>query len=126
MAKFMQYRWLRNPFGANYGAAFAVAFEAGMGAYTMGFAKRVENYAKQNAPWDDRTGDARDGLTAKGHFRLTQYTIELYHTVEYGIWLEIRWDGYYGIILPTIEAMGRQFIDELDVAAVLAGGGLKR
>jgi hypothetical protein len=121
MANFMKFRWVRNPYKANYGAAFAVAFEAGMGAYTKGFAKRVEQYAKSNAPWADRTGAARDGLTAEGYFRLTQYTIVLYHTVDYGIWLEIRWNGRYAIIMPTIEAMGREFMGEIQMASFLKG-----
>lgn len=70
-------------------------------------AEEVEEYAKLHAPWDDRTGEARGGLTAEvvdeGLFR---NSIVLYHTVDYGIWLEIRWNGRYAIIVPTIEHFG--------------------
>jgi len=38
----------------------------------------------------------------------------LYHTVEYGIWLEIRWNGQYAIIIPTIEHMGPVIMAELE------------
>lgn len=70
-------------------------------------AQEVEEYAKTNAPWDDRSGEARQGLTAEvvdgGLFR---NSIVLYHTVDYGIWLEVRWNGRYAIIVPTIEHFG--------------------
>jgi hypothetical protein len=96
---------------------------AGMAAFTKGFAAQVEDYAKTNAPWNDRTGDAREGLTAVGEQRLVRYTITLYHTADYGIWLEVRWDGKYAIILPTLEAMGPALMQEL---AVLRLNGIAR
>jgi len=70
----------------------------------------LENYAKANAGWEDRTGTARAGLTAsvyeKGrasNTRLEQdYTcgVEIYHTAyndrgqRYGLWLEL---GAYNV-----------------------------
>jgi hypothetical protein len=59
--------------------------------------------AKANAPWNDITGAARRGLV--GHTQTSGYTVTivLAHTVEYGIWLEIRWQGKYAIIMPTLE-----------------------
>jgi hypothetical protein len=79
----------------------------------------VQEYARSHAPWEDRTGDARDGLTAEGDFSFVSYTITLYHTVDYGIWLETRWHGKYAIILPTIEVMGPRFMAELAAAEVM-------
>lgn len=70
------------------------------------FAQDVEDYMRENAPWEDRTGDAREGLTAEAESHGFHHTIWLYHTVDYGIWLEVRWSGQYAIIVPTIEAMG--------------------
>lgn len=70
-------------------------------------AEAVQEYAQANAPWDDRSGAARDGLTAEyASEGVFQHAIILYHTVDYGIWLEIRWNGRYAIIIPTIERMG--------------------
>lgn len=70
-------------------------------------AQEVEEYARTHASWEDRSGEARSGLTAEvvddGLFR---NSIVLYHTVDYGIWLEIRWNGRYAIIQPTIEHYG--------------------
>ena len=117
--KFASFRWLSNPFDQGFGKAFEIAFEAGLAEYTQGFAQRVQEYARANAPWEDRSGDARDGLTAKGYYKFTKYEIVLYHTVDYGIWLEVRWGGRYAIIIPTIEHMGREFMQELDMAQLL-------
>lgn len=69
-------------------------------------AREVEEYARSNAPWSDRSGEARRGLTAEAETQGQQLRIVLYHTVEYGIWLETRWNGQYAIIVPTIEHMG--------------------
>lgn len=69
-------------------------------------AQEVQEYAQSNAPWDDETGAARDGLSAEAESDGFQHSITLFHTVDYGIWLEIRWNGRYAIIMPTIEHMG--------------------
>jgi hypothetical protein len=102
--------------------AFILALDRGLAAHTVGFASRVESYAKENAPWEDRTGDAREGLTAKGQQRLFEYRIILYHTVDYGIWLEVRWGGKYAIIVPTIIHMGNELMNELSMVMTAATG----
>jgi hypothetical protein len=95
--------------------AFILALDRGMAAHTQGFAGRVQAYARENAPWTDRTGAARAGLTAQGQQRLFQYRIFLYHTVDYGIWLEVARNGKYAIIVPTIIVMGQQLMHELSI-----------
>jgi hypothetical protein len=111
-------------FQKGYGAAFQLAFHVGVSAATSQMAQTVENYAKENAPWEDRTGDARDGLAAEGDYSFYKYTIVLYHTVDYGVWLEIRWNGRWAIIMPTLEHFAPIFVAELQMAEVLKAGGL--
>jgi len=82
------------------------------------YAGEVQDYAQENAPWNDRTGDARSGLTAEASSQGNTNEIVLYHTVDYGIWLEIRNSGEYAIILPTIEHMGPR------IMAALSLGGM--
>lgn len=70
-------------------------------------APRVEAYARRNAKWRDRTGNARNGLrgipeSQKGG----PYKIILAHGVPYGIYLEVRFSGKYAIINPTIAVEG--------------------
>ncbi len=64
-----------------------------------------EAYAKENAPWTDRTGNARQSLWTEVR-DLARDTVALYlsHGVEYGVQLETRFGGRYAIIWPTMEA----------------------
>jgi hypothetical protein len=77
------------------------------------FAPEVENYMKNEAPWHDITGNARNGLSARAFREVDLIGIELSHSVAYGIYLETRFSGRYAIIEPTIDHMGpivmRQF-----------------
>lgn len=62
-----------------------------------------ENFARSNAPWTDRTGNARNGLFVE-HQRepMVIHRLITYHTMPYGLWLEVRWSGRYAIIGPTM------------------------
>jgi hypothetical protein len=68
------------------------------------FAARIEAYAKARAIWTDRTGNARQGLTARAFRTATAVTIVLFGAVSYQIWLEVANAGRYGIILKALEA----------------------
>lgn len=69
-------------------------------------APQVQNHARDTAPWRDRTGNARQGLMARQYETGTRHGIVLFHSVPYGLWLEVRWDGRYAVLLPTIQAWG--------------------
>lgn len=66
-------------------------------------AKEIEGSAQANAPWADRTGMARAGLTASVDRTGTEVTISLFHTVDYGEWLETIQSGRFAVIMPTLE-----------------------
>jgi len=83
--------------------------------------EKIENYAKMNAPWSDRTGAARDGLTASVEEDGGEIVLELAHTVEYGIWLETIQDGAYAIIMPTLEALGPEILAEAGAQVIYTG-----
>ena len=67
------------------------------------FAARIEAAAKRDAPWTDRTGHARQGLTARCERVANGIVVVLYGVMSYQIWLEIAHAGKYAIILPTLE-----------------------
>jgi len=69
--------------------------------------------AKQNAPWQDNTGSAREGLDADLDNSDNVYTVTLFHTVDYGQWLETIQSGRFAIILPTIEKWAPQMLNEV-------------
>lgn len=81
--------------------------------------------AKENAPWQDRTGDARAGLDAEVTTEGNLVVLSLFHTVEYGIWLETAFSGDYAIIMPTLEKWGMEvFRDAGDRMTGVGVGGL--
>ena len=58
---------------------------------------------RANAPWHDNTGNARAGLnTVHEKEPMVEHTLILYHSVSYGVWLEVRFSGRYAIIGPTM------------------------
>lgn len=86
--------------------------------YMMSQAPRVQDYARANAPWTDQTGNARQGLFAKysgkgDSFMKGVHQIDLYHTMPYGIWLEVRFAGRNAIIAPTVQAEGHRIMSGL-------------
>jgi hypothetical protein len=69
-----------------------------------GYAASAEQYAKENATWQDHTGDARRGIQGEAYYRPgEEMGITLAHTVEYGIYLETAHDGNYAILKPTLD-----------------------
>lgn len=112
------YRWEKNTLLPNL-VTFTVKVEAATAVLVERMAEKVEAYAKENAPWEDDTGQARRGLTAKYSFNGGHHTISLYHTVDYGIWLEIKNSGEYAIILPTIEVMGPRIMREIQTGLLV-------
>ena len=86
---------------------------------TMYYALRAETHAKTKARWIDRSGNARNGLTATYNIHIgsgtggaSTFEIEVFHRVKYGFWLEIRKfskAGDLSIIGPTVEAQGPKF-----------------
>lgn len=67
-------------------------------------AEEIQQYMYDNAPWQDQTGNAREGLQAVVTWAdPDHFSIFLGHgdTIDYGIWLEVRWGGRFAIIVPT-------------------------
>lgn len=102
--------------------------QAYLSRITTYHALRSETAARIGARWTDRTGNARQGLAAAannrgasdGHWEFT-----LYHQVTYGIWLEIRWGGKWGIIRPTLKQIAPEYWDDArQVLQKMFSGGM--
>jgi hypothetical protein len=112
------------------GAAFAHVRRrmAASIAYAQALAGDIEGHMKQDAPWQDITGDARGGLRAepvvdqKGN--TTVIDIVLSHSVSYGIWLEVAHGGKWGIVGPSAMLYGPRF--GAGIKRIWAGSGLKQ
>lgn len=75
-------------------------------AYAESSAKLMEGDMKDNAPWQDRTGAARQRLTGTVERYASGYRIKLSHGVDYGAALELAREKRYAIIDPTIRYTG--------------------
>jgi hypothetical protein len=95
---------------------------SGIVAAQHAMAPRAESYLKSTAPWTDRTGAARNGLTARPESGGKEYKIILAHGVDYGIWLEVAHSGAYAVIIPAIPVLGPQYFR---LASQLAGARLR-
>lgn len=80
--------------------------QAALKAYAESSAIKLEASAKENARWQDRTGDARRRLKADALPVTEGYKLRLAHGVEYGIWLELANERRFAIIEETIQQVG--------------------
>lgn len=69
-------------------------------------AEDMENFAKQNAPWQDVTGNARERLHATVEENGPLAEIILAHGVDYGVWLELSHGGKNQILATTLDIYG--------------------
>lgn len=60
------------------------------------------NYAKTNAIWTDRSGNARRSIAKEDLSEGDTVLFYLTIGVDYGIWLEVANDGKYKILQPTM------------------------
>jgi HK97 gp10 family phage protein len=80
----------------------------------------IEEHMKQNAPWNDRTTNARNGLSAVAQksgatVAGSTFAIILSHSVDYGLYLEEGTENMSArpIIMPTIERYAPKVIGML-------------
>lgn len=85
------------------------------------------SWMRENAPWTDRTGNARSGLdTYTEHESKVHHTIWLFGRMPYQIWLEIRFAGKYAIIGPAILDQGTKLMKTFTKIIERLDGGLTR
>jgi hypothetical protein len=87
-------------------ASFPAKVRRGVVATVRREAPISESYMKRNAPWTDRTGNARSGLNARSEHKATSDAVVLAHGVSYGFWLEVIQGGEWAIIVPTLPVRG--------------------
>ncbi len=96
-----------------YGAKVLVAVHA----VADFIAQRLQDDARRDAPWTDRTGNARSGLFSLVDDAAEKIvSIYLAHTMDYGVFLELANGGRYAVIMKTIEKdapLLKQMLDEL-------------
>ena len=118
--------WQRSP--ANLAVAISEYGERiksrGLPEYLESQAPAVRQDMQQNAPWADRTGAARRGLSAAVETNGDRIALNLAYSVEYGKYLELSNGGRYAIIGPTVLRWGPRLMDGLR-RQLASGGGVK-
>lgn len=101
----MGFRWIVDPV-----SAFMQGFSLYVGQIldiasilANKYAPLIENWMKENALWKDRSGNARQSLWAETRHLGQSIEIAFGHGVEYGVWLETRYQGKYSIIGPALD-----------------------
>jgi hypothetical protein len=98
--------WTKTPEDAWGELATAYASEIHKGVYAICqyYAAQAANWMKANAPWTDRTSNARQALYTEVEQVVNQMVaLILSHGVEYGIFLETLNAGRYAIIGPALD-----------------------
>lgn len=73
-------------------------------------ALKLQNYARKNARWTDRTGQARQRLRGDSLVTTNGYRLRLAHGVNYGVYLELAHEKRFAIIQETINKVGSEEI----------------
>lgn len=79
-------------------------------------ANEAEQWMKDNAPWQDRTGAARAGLhvdVREGPAVLAELVFAHGDDVPYGVWLELAHGGQNAIIAPAIDYWGPRLMQDI-------------
>lgn len=77
---------------------------AALDALALYWTGPLEESAKANAPWTDRTGNARQTLFSVREAEREVVRIWLSHGMEYGKWLELCNAGTYAVVMKTLQA----------------------
>ena len=91
---------------------FVPRLKAALALDAENIAANMEAWAKNNAPWTDKTGDARDFI--KQTVKWTNADIlmvSLSHNVNYGIYLELCNEGKYAILEKAMAEFGPKFME---------------
>lgn len=102
----MSFQWQTPPdeaFG-DLTEAYVAAIHQAIFTLAQRYAPEIEAWMKANAPWTDRTGNARQTLWSDV-FDLTNsaVVIVMSHGVDYDMFLELAHGGRYAILGPALD-----------------------
>lgn len=102
--------WDRRPeeiFVEGY-AAYVDLIIASLQAIADSYAPRIEAWMKANAPWQDQTGNARQGLHTEVETLVNGVALHLAHGVDYSHFLEWSHQGRFSILMPALDVFAAQ------------------
>lgn len=76
-------------------------------------AKSLEAQARVGAPWQDRTGAARGGITGRAERRGAVFTITLSGSVHYLVYLELAHGRKWAALWPAMEKNAQRILTSM-------------
>lgn len=73
--------------------------------------KAMERYAKNNARWTDRTGNARQRLKGSTRWEQDALIAAISHNVDYGMWLELCHEKKYAILEEALDSQAQNLLE---------------
>ena len=73
--------------------------------------RAMERYAKNNARWTDRTGNARQRLKGSTRWEESALIAAISHNVDYGMWLELCHEKKYAILEEALDSQAQNLLD---------------
>ena len=110
--------WDKSKFGEGF-VGMTKRMRQIMPLYFHNFSRQVEAFMKSNAPWTDRTGEARRSLSMSFHKEGDVYVSEGGQGVWYGVYIENNYGSKYSILKPTFYKFLPQF--EREVMGIMQG-----
>lgn len=68
-------------------------------------AAKLEQVAKDEAPWQDRTGNARQTIAGVADWAADTFRVGIAGNMNYSVYLELANEKKYAILWPTINKM---------------------
>jgi hypothetical protein len=105
MTTYSGFEWIKSPEDVFSPACdqYLQAVTAGIEAIALKWAPEIQNWMRDNAPWTDRTGNARQSLHTEVHNLVNEIVLVMAHGVDYGVHLELGFSGRYAIIGPALD-----------------------
>lgn len=81
----------------------AMKHKVALTAYAHAVAKKLEAEAKRDAPWTNRTGNARNSIQGTAGWDGDTLKVILSGGMHYSVYLELANEKKYAILKPTID-----------------------
>lgn len=84
---------------------------AAIGVYGNTAGKKLEATAKREAPWIDRTGDARKTIQGGHNWQGNKCAVYVAGNTEYFPYLELAHEKRYAILNPTVQKLTAEILN---------------
>jgi len=92
---------------------YSERIKAAVAAVCQYYSQQGATYAKENKPWTTRTGDAKKFLHGKVVSGNKSIRARISHGVYYGIYLEKKYSGKYGVLPKVLRRYEGEFLEDI-------------